>query len=238
MLKRMMSTLAALFVAGVVILGVVMFLAQESWNVNPLREQMAKAAEATHPDPWVLSEDERETISQVLEGVVYTDTETGQIKWVGTGGLDGWTVREPLRDYEYTGTVLVQRPRWYYPVCYEGTLYVVITAKAQSLPEGSSPVPPASDCVWTWELVRDESGQDYQGWYSLRMAYDWGDNDFAVINTEDYALLYSDGASCGVAMWENAIHTEAGDDSGFSFSDPRLFDNVVTADGSNEYPLA
>ena len=238
LLKRMMGTLAALVVAGVVIIGVVMLLAQQSWSVNPLRTQIAAAAEAMHPDPWVLSDEERDSISQVLAGVVYTDSETGQIKWVGAGSLEGWAVMEPLRDYAYTGSALVQRPRWYYPLCYDGVLYVLVTARAQDLPEDGSPVPPADECVWSWELVRDESSQILPGWYSLRMALAGGDNDFAVINTEDYAMLYSNGPACGMAMWENTVHTTAGDYSDFSFSMTNLLEGVQTADADNTYPLA
>ena len=237
MLKRILGTLAALVVAGLLIIGVVMILAQQSWNANPLREQLAVAAESVPQDPWTLSDGERDAIIQQLDGAVYTDSETGQIKWVSSGGLEGWTVLEPLRDYEYTGAALVQSPRWYYPLCYDGVLYVLVTAKAQDLPEDTSPVPPAEECEWTWELVRDESNQVLPGWYSLRMALEGGDNDFAVINTEDYAMLYASGPACGMAMWENAVHTGAGEYSNFSFSMTNLLEGVQTADANNAYPL-
>ena len=110
-LKRILSTLAALAVAGAAIVGIVTYLTQLSWAANPLRDQLS--IEARPDDPWVLSVGEREAIAEQLAGVVYTDAETGQIKWIAASGLEGWTVCEPLRDYTYTGSALVQRPRWY-----------------------------------------------------------------------------------------------------------------------------
>ena len=122
-------------------------------------------------------------------------------------------------------------------MCYGDTVYVLVTAKASDLPEGTDPVPYAGECEWSWELVRDESEQALPGWYALNMAHAGGDNDYAVINTEDYALLYTNGPACGIAMWENSVHTQTGATSDFSFQTPGLLDNVEVADVYNAYPL-
>ena len=235
LLKRVFGTLAALAVAGAAIVAVVAYLAQLSWAANPLRDQLN--AEKLPDDPWVLSVGEREAIIDQLSGVVYNDSKTGQLKWIDTTKLDGWSVREPLRCYRYTGEALVQSSIWYYPVCYNDVVYVVVKAAAKDLPKGTDPVPPATDCAWSWELVRDQSTQQFTGWYSLNMAYAAGDNNYAVINTVDYAHLYTDGDTCGRAMWENTIHTAADDYVSIDFSSPQLFDGIEVADVYNSYPL-
>ena len=227
--------MAALAIAGAVIVGVVMYLAQLSWAANPLRDQLV--ATGLPDDPWVLSVDECEALKQQLMSVVYNDPKTGELKWIGSESLEGWIVLEPLRCYWYTGEALVQQAVWYYPLCYNDTLYVVVTAKAKNLPEGTEPVPPATECEWSWELVRDQSTQTFPGWYSLNMAYAAGDNNYAVINTVDYALLYTDGTTCGQAMWENAIHTAGDGYVTIDFSSSQLFDGIEVADVYNSYPL-
>ena len=235
MLKRMMSTLAALVVAGLLIIGVVMILTQQSWNANPLRDQMAAAAEPTSQDPWVLSEGERDAIVGQLEAVTYTDEETGELRRIDTTSLEGWTVREPMRFYNYTGSKFVQLPRWYYAVCHNDVAYVVVKAEAAALPTGTSPVPPAEECTWSWELVKESADQGLPGWNVLNDAYTMLDNDVVVLNSANYGMLYCN-SGC-LAMWAN---TFAGDNRGeFNLTtNPSLLDNVVTSDATKSYPLA
>ena len=233
-IKRLLGTAAALAVAGLAIFCVVMYLAKLSWDANPLRVQIAAAAERISPDPWVLSEGEREAIIDQLWGLIYTDPETGQLKILDMSDTTGWTVREPLRRYTYSGSALVQEPCWYYAVCYDDVAYVVVKAKAKDLPQGSAPVPPAKECEWSWEIV-EESGY-LPGWTALNMAYTMLDNDLAVFNTTDYGMLYCN-SGC-LAMWENYVHTDATESSDFNLTEnPSLLDNVITSDATRSFPL-
>ena len=233
MFKRILGTLSVLLIAGLSVLCVILVLAQMSWGANPLREQMDSAR--LPQDAWELSGGERDAIVGQLNDVFYADAETGLLKRIDTSDLSGWTVREPMRYYTYTGSVLVQYPRWYYAVCYDDVAYVVVKAEARDLPQGTAPVPDAKDCVWSWEIVQ-EMGY-LGGWTTLNMAFDMHDNDLAVFNTSDYGLLYCN-SGC-IAMWENYEHADGKESSDFDLSaNPNLLNNVVTSDATKSYPLA